>query len=161
MTRQQKILVYSFLSLTGVSYFVYRGIRRKQSFNELMAIISKSSGGTSSKTKLRDALEGKLEEKISIQNPNKNYFRLSDGLVQSYSSELNDAMSGWGTNENKIESVLSSLKDKIQVSQIASYYKSVYNKTLYTHLLSELSTTDFNNIVVQQITKIPDVRWKA
>ena len=158
MTRQNKIIIYSGLAFTGALYFSFRSLKRTQSFDDLLIIINKR-GGTASTNKIKTALLGQYHTDVKQSNPNKGFVMLSDSKVREVAEKLEDALVGAGTNESLASSALSSLKDKVAVSQVGYYYKNAYGSTLFDDLKDDLSDSDYRAIVTQRLISIPDVRW--
>ena len=159
MTRQQKIIILSGISLTGIMYLVYNKIKKGQLFDELLFIISNTGSGTGNSNKNTNALKGNLIREIERNNPNRNFIMLEKFRVAEYSKLLHEAMKGWGTEEEEISAVFSKLNDKVAVSQVASYYTSLYNESLYARLKDELNDDDFKVAVSDYLNKMPEVRF--
>jgi hypothetical protein len=158
MTRQNKIILYSGLAFTGALYFTFRSLKRTQSFDDLLILINRS-GGSASINKNKTALLGQYHTDVKQSNPNKGFIMLSNAKVKQIAKKLEDALSGGGTDESLLSSALSSLKDKVAVSQVAYYYKNAYGSTLFDDLKDDLSDSEYRAIVTQRLISIPDVRW--
>ena len=102
---------------------------------------------------------GQYHTDVKQSNPNKGFVMLSDSRVKQVAEKLEDALSGGGTDESLLSSALSSLKDKVAVSQVAYYYKNAYGSTLFDDLKDDLSDSEYRAIVTQRLISIPDVRW--
>ena len=93
---------------------------------------------------------------LSTQSQNKPYVELQQTVVKEKAEELEDAMSGAGTDEEQIISVFNSLNSKIEVAQVNSFYNAKYKSVLKNDLQSELSKKWLNKIA-QIISLKPDV----
>ncbi len=159
MTRQQKLIVYSSVALLGSSYFAYRSIRKRQVYDEMIILIDSSGGGQANIDRNISALSGSLHTNILASNPDKNIIMLSQEKVKQKAEEMEEAIDGLGTDESKITSILSYVKDKFALSQIASWYRTKYNETLEDALKGDLSTSDFRKLVTSKMSKLPTVRF--
>lgn len=154
MTRQNKIYILSAISILGVSFYGYRAIKR----NQIHAlIIDKINSGSVkiSNIKANKVLTGNFHKSISS---NKAFALLNESSKRATAIKLNDAMIGAGTREAEINSAISGLRDKVAISQVASYYQAKYNISLLAHLQKELREGELQD-VVQIINSKPDVRW--
>ena len=79
---------------------------------------------------------------------------LTRASAESFARVLNSAMSGWGTNEEKIYGVLRSMKTQTQLSFLCDVYFQLYKKDLYQHIVSELSTNELA-VVSGIVNKMP------
>lgn len=142
------------LSVLGGSYFAYRAIKRNQSYSLLLDKIGSQSVGISNK-KANQVLTGNYHKSISSSKP---YAMINESTKRTVAIKLNKAMIGGGTREAEINSAISGLKDKVAISQVASYYQAKYNISLLAHLNKELREGELQD-VIQIINTKPDVRW--
>lgn len=83
------------------------------------------------------------------------YVPLGKSTGQFLSGELRSAMSGLGTDEEKIYSVFGKLKSKENIAEVSMYYLNDYNRSLQADLLNELGDKEMlilNNL----INKLPN-----
>jgi hypothetical protein len=108
----------------------------------------------------------KVSNMVKNNYPNLAYIKLKDEFVTKYRKELYDAMeagklsnlyTGFGTDEEKVVSIIKSLKDKVALAQVAESYKNAYNKNLLDVLVSELgiNSNEIEEIYNSIIIKLP------
>ena len=71
-----------------------------------------------------------------LKSPNHQVMRWRDDIYEA--GHENNAGTGWGTDEVKIEGAFRSMPDKVAVSQVADSYYKRYSMDLYADLLDEL-----------------------
>ena len=159
MTRQKKLIVYSSVAIISSSYLAYRSIRKGQIYDEMIVLINSSGGGEANIQRNISALSGRLHTEILASNPDKNIIMLSQEKVKQKAEELEEAIDGIGTNKSEISAVISYVKDKFALSQIASYYRAKYNETLEDALRGDLNANDYRELITNKLSKLPTVRF--
>jgi hypothetical protein len=150
MTRKNKIIFYGGISLLTISYIIYNRWSKSIFYDEIL----KRIGGNSINFNELKVWSSKFL--ISVQSQNKPYIELQQSVVKEKAEELNNAMSGAGTDEEKIVSVFNSLNSKIEVAQVNSFYNAKYKSVLKNELQSELNKRWLSKIT-QIISFKPDV----
>jgi hypothetical protein len=74
-----------------------------------------------------------------------------------YAKQIHSAWSFWGDDEDKVYSVFRALRDKVQVSQVARAYQSIYNINLVDKMKSKLSKSEIGK-VLQIVAPLPKYR---
>lgn len=150
MTRKNKIIFYGGISLLTVSYIIYNRWSKSIFYDEIL----KRIGGNS--INFNELKVWNPSFLISIKSQNKPYIELQQSAVKEKAEELDDAMSGSGTDEEKIISVFNSINSKVEVAQVNSFYNAKYKSVLKNDLQSELSKKWLSKIT-QIISLKPDV----
>ena len=150
MTRKNKIILYGGVSLLTISYIVYNRWSKSIFYDEIL----KRIGGNS--VKFNELKVWNPSFLISTKNQNKPYIELQQSAIKEKAEELDNAMSGAGTDEDKIISVFNSIKSKVEVAQVNSFYNAKYKSVLKNDLQSELNKKWLNK-VTQLISLKPDV----
>lgn len=151
MTRQQKIWLFGSISFVGGSYLIYRSLKRKQVYNLMIDKIA-SNSVTQNNTKAMAVLTGQHHLNINSSKP---FVMLGEAKIRQIADAIEDASKGLGTNEKKLRSEFESLRDKVAISQVASYYKGKYGRTLKDRMQGEGELQE----VIMIINAKPDVRW--
>lgn len=154
MTRQNKILLFGTTAFLGSTYFAYRGIKRKQIYDILITKLKESSVNIDN-TKVNSVLNGVFHTSLGTA---KAFITLSESKVREMAQKVDEAIKGIFTNEEGVYSAIDELKDKVEISQVASYYKAKYGKSLLAQSKEKLSTAELNK-VYGIINSKPDVRW--
>lgn len=150
MTRKNKIIFYGGISLLTISYIIYNRWSKSIFYDEIL----KRIGGNS--INFNELKVWNPSFLISIKSRNKSYIELQQSAVKEKAEELDDAMSGSGTDEEKIISVFNSINSKVEVAQVNSFYNAKYKSVLKNDLQSELSKKWLSKIT-QIISLKPDV----
>lgn len=150
MTRKNKIIFYGGISLLTVSYIIYNRWSKSIFYDEIL----KRIGGNS--VKFNELKVWNPSFLISIKSQNKPYIELQQSALKEKAEELDDAMSGSGTDEEQIISVFNSINSKVEVAQVNSFYNAKYKSVLKNDLQSELSKKWLSKIT-QIISLKPDV----
>lgn len=114
MTRKNKIILYGGISLLTISYIIYNRWSKSIFYDEIL----KRIGGNS--INFNELKVWNPTFLISVQSQNKPFIELQQSVVKEKAEELNDAMSGAGTDEEQIISVFNSINSKIEVAQVNS-----------------------------------------
>lgn len=88
---------------------------------------------------VRDAVK-KHEENNSVE----------DGSIASYAKAIKMAFDNdgwWGTDEDALRNTLISIPSKATFQQVVKSYQRLYNKSLMADMQSELSTSEYNEMV--------------
>ena len=151
MTRQQKIYLFGSIAFVGGTYLIYRSIKRQQVYN---LMIDKIAGGsvTVNNQKAVSVLTGQHHKNISSS---KSFAMLSESKIREVAERIEDAVKGLGTNESKLRSEFQALRDKVAISQVASYYQGKYGRSLLDRLEGE---GELQSTLIMIKSK-PDVRW--
>jgi hypothetical protein len=150
MTRKNKIIFYGGISLLTISYIIYNRWSKSIFYDEIL----KRIGGNS--VKFNELKVWNPSFLISIKSQNKPYIELQQSAVKEKAEELDNAMSGSGTDEEQIISVFNSINSKVEVAQLNSFYNAKYKSVLKNDLQSELSKNWLSKIT-QIISLKPDV----
>jgi len=150
MTRKNKIILYGGISLLTISYIIYNRWSKSIFYDEIL----KRIGGNS--INFNELKVWNPTFLISVQSQNKPFIELQQSVVKEKAEELNDAMSGAGTDEEQIISVFNSINSKIEVAQVNSFYNAKYKSILKNDLQSELNKRWLSKIT-QIISFKPDV----
>ncbi len=94
-----------------------------------------------------------------LQSVSQTVITLKKQTATWYASQIYDALTPWYFNddEEKIYGVFRSLKDKLQVSQLASAYQEEYGNNLIDVLKDRLSTSEIK-IIMGIVAKLPPYR---
>ena len=130
----------------GAGYFTYTSIRNKNEKNQIFKILDSDVGSYGGVEDFSDVFAGDAYiNKIKLKYPT--IIKLKDTYVTDARKELYDAIrrvvgwgddSGFGTNEEAIKAVFRSLKDKIQIAQVAQSYRNNYKINLLEALKGEM-----------------------
>lgn len=88
---------------------------------------------------IRDAVK-KHEENNSVE----------DGSIASYAKQIKMAFENdgwWGTDEQALRTTLISIPSKQTFNSVAKSYQRLYNRSLMADMQSELSTSEYNEMV--------------
>ena len=151
MTKQNKIYLFSSLVFVGGTYLVYRSLKRKQVYNLLIDRIAGGSVTISNKTAVA-VLTGQHHQNINSSKP---FAQLTEAKKRQFADAIFEAVDGGGTDESALKAEFQSMRDKVAISQVASYYKAKHNETLLDRLEGEGEL----NTIISIINSKPDVRW--
>ena len=146
MTRNNKIFLALTIGGTSLAYLIYRKIKNDSLYEELLAQI-----GVGSNFKDSDVWNSNFL--LMINNEGRNIKKLSSSELNSYAERMRDAISGAGTDESSIYSVLEAINSKYEIAQLNQYYNQKYNGSLKQALegdLNEKEMTKANNIILQK-----------
>ena len=139
-------IISSAVVLGGVGYLTYTSIRNKKEKNQIFEILNSNTGGYGGVEDFSDVFTGDAYiNKIKLKYPT--IIKLKDTYVTDARKELYNAIkrvvgwgddSGFGTNEEAIKAVFRSLKDKIQIAQVAQSYRNNYSENLLEALKGEM-----------------------
>ena len=115
MTRNNKIFLALTIGGTSLAYLIYRKIKNDSLYEELLAQI-----GVGSNFKDSDVWNSNFL--LMINNEGRNIKKLSSSELNSYAERMRDAISGAGTDESSIYSVLEALNSKYEIAQLNQYY---------------------------------------
>jgi len=87
---------------------------------------------------------------------NKSFARITDNGADLYAEELRKAVRGFGTNEERIYSTFSKLKNKANISEIATRYYLKFRRDLRTDILRDLNNKE-KVILYNIIMKLPNI----
>jgi len=151
MTRQNKIYLFGSIAFIGGTYLVYRSIKRKQVY-ELM--IDRIAGGSVNENndKAISVLTGQHHQNINSSKP---FVQLGESRIREVADAIEEASKGLGTDEDSLFAEFQSLRDKVAISQVASYYKGKYGSSLLDRVKGENELSS----VISIINSKPDVRW--
>ena len=151
MTRQNKIYLLSSIAFVGGTFIVYRSLKRKQTYNILIDRIANSSVTIDNK-KANSVLTGQHHLNINSSKP---FAQLTESKKREIADSIFDAVDGLGTDEDALKAEFQAMRDKVAISQVASYYQAKHNQSLLDRLIGE---NELEEIIVIINTK-PDVRW--
>jgi len=83
------------------------------------------------------------------------YTPLGEAMATSYAEQLRKAVRGMGTDEEAIYSVFGQLHNRLNISEVALYYKNKYNRDLGTDLLNDLGDAERLELI-KLIDKLPN-----
>ena len=155
-----KIGITSALGLLVIS-IGYASVRAKQRDKRYAVILQAISGvladieGGLDSTKAFD-----LEYKAKVlQAVSQTVITLKKQAATGYANQINNALTPWYLNDDEetIYAVFRSLKDKVQVSQLAISYQEEYGNNLIDVLKDRLSVSEVK-IIMGIVAKLPPYR---
>lgn len=160
LTKAHKIGISSAVGLLVVT-IGYVSIRAKQRDGRYTVILQAISN-------ILTDLEGGLDTTKAfdlqykarvLQSVSQTVITLKKQTATWYASQIYDALTPWYLNddEEKIYGVFRSLKDKVQVSQLANAYQEEYASNLIDLLKDRLSTSEVK-IIMGIVAKLPPYR---
>ena len=154
---------YYIISVVGAAllYSTYRHFHRrkenklaKQLIGQLQKLLNPASAGLLSE----DGFDIYYLDKVR-QQVRSGLIVLHEAVAIRYAQDIHDSFSFWGDDEQRIYSVFRSLKDKVQLSQVARAYHDKYKANLIDVLSDRLSESEVSTIL--QITaSLPNYRTK-
>lgn len=147
MTRQQKIYIFGSVAFIAGSYLIYRSIKRNVVYNAIIQDIDENAVTVNNK-KATAVLTGQFHKDL---NSAKSFAMLTETSVRNVAEAIKNASSVFGTNADKLISEFQKQRDKVAISQIASYYAAKYGAIKVDQ--SELQK------IITIINSKPDVRW--
>lgn len=135
------IIGSSVLVASSVGYYIYAKIRNKREINEIHAALDGKVGAYGSIEDFADVFSGEtyVNEK-KAQHPN--LILLKGEYITAYRKALNNAISGFGTDEDAIKGVFRKLKDRVQIAQVADSYQRNYKENLLDALMGDMDPDD-------------------
>jgi hypothetical protein len=99
----------------------------------------------------------KINENVKQNHSNFGFLKLKDEYVTKYRKDLNDAMSGAGTDEEKVKAIIRKQADKVAIAQIAESYQKNYGRNLLDVMIDEMWETsdDMKEINDAIASKLP------
>ena len=95
-----------------------------------------------------------------LKQVNKKVLMLNKKVAIQFAEQIKSAWGAWyqgGDDEAKVYAVFRNLKDKVQVSQVASAYQETYGENLIETLQDRLGNTEIKT-VLDIIKPLPDYR---
>ncbi|GGG36115.1 hypothetical protein GCM10011344_41260 [Dokdonia pacifica] len=160
LTKVHKVGIASVFGVlvVAIGYASVRAKKRDKRYTLFLQAISNAIadiGGGLDSTKAFD-----LQYKARVlQSVSQTVITLKKQTAIGYAYQINSALTPWYLNddEEKIYGVFRSLKDKVQVSQLASAYQEEYGNNLIDVLKDRLSTSEIK-IVMGIVAKLPPYR---
>lgn len=153
MTKQDKILIYAYLTAFTLSYIIYNKWSKSILYNEMLQRI-----GTSG-IKYDDLKIWNRSFLLDIEASGRPYAKYKQDYLKSKSEDIKDSLKGLrglGTDRDTIIGVFINFNSKIGLAQLVNFYNAKYNRSLKADLESE-----FRKSTLQQIGTIvsakPDV----
>ena len=150
MTKKNKIILYGGISFLTISYIIYNKWEKRIFYDE---ILKRIGGGSIKFSELKIWKSSFLS---SIRSSGKNYQTYKQDVLNEQAIKLNDAISGGGTDEDRVVSVFRFFNSKIGIAELISFYNKKYASDLKSDLEDDLSDfwlTKIGSIVSQK----PDV----
>jgi hypothetical protein len=147
-------MLFGTTAFFGSTYFIYRGIKRKQIYDILIAKIQSGSVNIDN-TKVNSVLNGTFHTTVDSSKP---FIMLGESKIRELAQNIDNTIKGVFTDEEGVYASVDETKDKVALSQVASYYKAKYGKSLLAQAKDKLSTTELNRLY-GIINSKPDVRW--
>lgn len=150
-------LVTTGLVFTG--YTLIRNKKRDAFANKLLAALSPKLSGASKRLSNEKAFDVNYTEKVVNTIPSR-IVLLKKSLATSYAKGIHKGFIPWyqgGDDEAAIYYVFKSLKDKVQVSQVAKAYEEEFGKNLQDKLQDKFDKDEIQK-VLQIISRLPDYR---
>jgi len=138
MTRKNKIILSSTVLISGIGYFAVSHIMKNSLYKK---VLNNINNNVSSYGDVRDIsyFDGNAYISHVKNNTSKQIIKLKDAYVTQFRKGLHDAISGWGTDEDKIKSIFRQLKDGVQIAQVSQSYYDNYGKTLLQDMLDDMN----------------------
>lgn len=139
-------------------FFSVRKRKRDQRASKLIPLISSKLQSSSDSLSSENAFDIHYLSKV-IQQTDKSVIVLQKSAALEYVDQIHSAFKPWYLNddEEQIYSVFRSLKDKVQVSQIAKAYQESYSENLIDVFKERLSTSEIN-IIMGIVSHLPSYR---
>lgn len=149
-TKNTLIVAGSTLVVGGAGFLVYRNWRNKRLMIALNYALENRTSQYGDIRDFGDVFSGdayvtKIEE-VAKKN-GYSIIKLNDQAVTKKRTEIDDAITGFTEDEDKIYGILRDLRDKVAIAQIAQSYKT-HNKglTLIGQLTKLLSPSELQNV---------------
>lgn len=149
-TRNILIITGSTLVVGGAGFLMYRNYRNKRLMIALNYALENRTSQYGDIRDFGDVFSGdayvtKVEE-IAKKN-GYSIIKLNDQAITKKRKEIDDAITGFTEDEDKIYGILKDLRDKVAIAQIAQSYKTA-NKglTLLAQLTKLLSPDELKNV---------------
>lgn len=144
------IIVSSVVAASGIGYLTYTRVRNKKEINQIHAALDGRDGSYGTIEDFSYVFEGTpYINKMKSKYPN--LILLKGDYVTDYRKKLYNAMWGVGTDTDAIKGVFRTLKDKIQIAQIAESYQKNYGVGLLDALKDDM---DVNGDDMKQLHDI-------
>jgi hypothetical protein len=138
---KKKIIIISsaIIAASGIGYLIYLKIRNKKEINQIHAAIDGRSGAYGTIEDFSDVFDGaNYINKIKSKQPK--LILLKGDYVTTYRKKLYDYLTTIvGTDEEGIKSIFRTLKDKVQIAQVAESYMRNYNVNLLEAIKDDIN----------------------
>lgn len=156
------LIVIGSLAALGAGASLYANVRQKGKdrkaaaiLKEVRKLISPASSGLQAETAFsldyKEQVLSRISGKVIV---------LSTSMATRKATSIHNAFAGWwqgGDDEDAIYGVFRSLKDKVQVSQVATAYYDRYRVNLIDKLYDKLTESEVK-IILDIIKKLPAYR---
>ena len=133
MTKKNKIILYGGVTFLTISYIVYNRWEKRIFYDEIL----KRIGGGS--VNFLDLKIWKSSFLNGLKSSGKRFAEYKQEIINEQAQKLNDAISGGGTDEEKIISVFRFFNSKVGIAQLVSFYNAKYSTDLKLDLQDELN----------------------
>ena len=144
------------LALMGVVFFWARKRAQNKQASEFIRVLSKHLKSSSASIADFEAFSSHYIEQLTREIKG-TIITLKPQVALDYATLIHSAWKSWyqgGDDEDQVYSVLRSLKDRVQLAQVAAAYKTNYGIGLVEKLKSRLDDTELAKVVAI-ITHLP------
>jgi len=147
------------VALFSVLFFWNRKNSRNKEAGQFITVLQKQLKSSSDTIENIDALSSHYLEKL-LSEVTGSIITLKSKVAKDYAKMMHSAWKSWfqgGDDEDKVYSVLRSLKDRVQLAQVAEAYRVNYGIGLIEKLKERLDKKELAK-VVRIINRLPKYR---
>tara|TARA_R100000388_G_scaffold83186_1_gene62106 strand:+ start:124 stop:597 length:474 start_codon:yes stop_codon:yes gene_type:complete len=124
MKRNQIIFFSAIIGGTSLAYLIYRKIKKDSLYEDVL----KSIGVGTADISENDIWSPNFL--FEVENSGREYQKLTNSQLKSYSDTLEEAVDGWGTNVNAIYSVMRAIPSKYEIAQLNRFYFAEHDESI-------------------------------
>lgn len=162
----QKILItIGSLAAMGAGYSIYANVQQGKKdelssllLREIRKVIEPSSSGLMAENAFSIHYQDEVLKKVAGK-----VFLLSKSAAFKMAQEIHQAFGAWwqgGDDENKLYGIFRKLRDKVQVSQVASAYYELHKVNLIDKLYDKLENKEVT-ILLGIVKKLPPYKRQS
>ena len=142
--------------LAGSVYLTIRRKRRDKKASAFLVALKQEIKPATAGILASDAFDIDYKEDV-VKKVKASSRVLTLSAANSYAKQIHDAWGFWDDDEDAIKSVFRSLKDQVQVSQVAKAYYDKYKINLIDEFNSRLSESEVKEII-EIVKELPGYR---
>ena len=152
MDKKNLLITGGVITAAGCIVSIYFGQRRKKRDKlaaELIKEITKQLKPSTSGLLSENAFDVNYKDEV-VRSTGRQILTLKNEVANDYANQINSAWRSWwsgGDDEKKVYGVFRKLRDKVQVSQIASAYLRNFGVNLIDKLNDRLDEKEVKNVL--------------